>query len=97
MGDTNQNNSVQDANFAVTAQSVVRVQLSHLVDKLIVVFGDTSQDDGEGTKENIARVQLNKTFKELVIVFDGSLGNNTGNTRAFVKDLLAKAISDIAD
>ena len=99
MGDLVQcgTNNTQGADFTVCAQGITRIQLSHLVDKLVIVFGDTSQKDGNGTKERIVNLQLAKTFEELVIVFNGALNNNTKNTRAFVKGLLAKAIAELPD
>ena len=44
------------ADFTVCAQRITRIQLSHLVDKLIIVFGDTPQEDESGTKEKIVKL-----------------------------------------
>ncbi len=90
-------NNTQGVDFTVCAQKITKIQLSHLVDKLVLVFGDTPQEDESGTKERVVKLQLEKTFEELVIVFNGAFDNNKESARAFVKDLLAKAITELPD
>ena len=90
-------NNTQGADFTVCTQKITRIQLSHLVDRLILVFGGTSQEDESGTKERVVKLQLAKTFEELVIVFNGAFDNKIENTRTFVKGLLAKAIAELPD
>lgn len=83
--------------FILSSERIARIQLSETAQRLIVVFGDVSEDSEGETAKHTVRVQLEHEFDALVITWKGNFGGDQKKTRSFVKALLEKAVSELPD